>query len=105
MRYYKNLLIGNTIDNVDEIIALLDKGTPTFGIYVICINDNSQNIMEIMFCGELFKEINADKDYCVIGIERGKKKAVDMVKDIIEDWFKVNGDLEGIKEYYSSNSI
>ena len=105
MRYYKNLLVGNTIDNVDEIIALLNKGTPTCDIYVICVDDESHNIMEIMFCCELFKEINGEKDFCVIGIERGKKKAVGMVKSIIEDWFKENGDLLELKKYYSNNSI
>lgn len=88
IEFSKNLYIGKKIDNKNEIIDLISKNTPILNIFFICIDKKSNNLMEIIESKEIFKKINLNKNYMIIGIARGKSEAIEIVIDIFNKWIK-----------------
>lgn len=105
MRYYKNLLLGDNMEDVDEIIENLDNGTPTYNIFLICIDEKNQNLFEVMRATEIFKAINSSKDYIIVGMTRGEKSAFGMVKDIIQKCVDENKNINDIKNVFVNNTL
>jgi len=104
MTFYKNLFIGDTVNNKDEIIRFINNNIPVFDVYFLCVDLKSKNnIMEILETKELFKYVNRKKNYVVIGIANGKKEAFKLSSDIIIKYIKDNKDLSNFKNDISKH--
>ncbi len=102
MRYAQNLYIGESLTNVEHIKKLLAKRIYVYGVYLLCVNVGSANLLEIFSCNEVFKTVNRNKDYLVIGITEGKKEAFLLFKKIVEDFVAKDNDISHIKDFLSA---
>lgn len=97
MKFYKDIFTGKSIDNKEQIIDMIKSGISVLNIYLICIDVNSKNLMETFQCNEIFKDINKNKSYIIIGIAKGRKEAFELVKYIFEFWYINNHNFDKIK--------
>ncbi len=103
MRYYKNLYIGNNIDN--SALEKLKNSEPTSNVYAICLCSDTKGLFEIMSTYELLNPYSAKRNYAVIALLEGKGSAKRAIVDLLCSWLKAHKDLSGIREYYNNNSL
>ncbi len=105
MRYIENMYCGKTIENISEIKEMLNNGISIFGTYVICIQNNGNNLMDILTTTQLLKPINIQKKYVIIGIANSKAEALSLVQKIISDYLKTKRSLNYFKTYFLRDKI
>lgn len=84
LKFSSDLIIGNTIENKEEIIDYLKQSISIFNVYILCSDRFSSNLMEIISSNEIFKPIYLKKDYTVLGIAGSKREAFNIAVDIIK---------------------
>lgn len=102
MRYYKNLYIGNNID--DDVLEKFKRGIPSDDVYAVCVSERTVGILEILSTYELLKTCSAKRNYAVIALLMGKGSAKRAIVDLLCSWLENHKDLSGLKEYYNNNS-
>lgn len=90
------------VDNSDEIIDLLSKGTAVYDVYLLCVPEKGKNLLHIMSTYEALKEINTHYEYVVIGMAQGKQGAYELASEIIGQWIDKHNNLVGFKKFYIS---
>lgn len=103
MEIYKNLYLDEEIENENEILDMISDGKIIFNLYLICVNKKNENLFEILECKEIFKEINRDKEYILIGMAYGKENAFLIIKQIFEKCIFLKEDMKNIKLKFLKN--
>lgn len=103
MEIYKKIYLDEEIEDKNEILNMISEGKIIFNLYLICVNKKNENIFEILECKEIFKEINKDKEYILIGMSYGKEKAFFIIKQIFEEYIFSGQDIKNIKLKFLKN--
>ena len=100
LNYSKRMYVSPNIENINEIKNLLDTKTSIYGIYLICISNESKNLFDIIHSTEVFKTIYTVKSFTIIGIAQGKKDSFVLTSSIIEDFYNLRKNLDGIHDFF-----
>ncbi|HCT65257.1 MAG TPA: hypothetical protein DIC60_08365 [Lachnospiraceae bacterium] len=98
MDFINDIFVDENVENLNTIIYSLKKGIPVFNIYLICIDNMSENTAHIMSSSEYFSKINSKKQYKIIGIAVGKYGANRLFSNIIEYWVEKGNSIGDFKE-------
>ena len=99
LKWHKNLLTGPGIRNRARICYKLNHGKIVPDIFLITLSENPANLLEILPALTFIQESAALICPEIIGIARGKKEAMDMVTEIIQELYRETGGFN-IKEYW-----
>lgn len=103
MEVYKKLYLDEKIENEDEILKILSDGNIIYNLYLICVNKKSNNIFEILESKEIFKNINKNKEYIIVGMCYGKSKAFLIIKQIFQEYISLGKDIKSMKLNFLKN--
>jgi RNase P protein component len=102
--YAKCLTIDKCIENSAEIKAMLAEGTPIFDVYLICLDNQSHNLAEIVHTLEILKPSCSDRRLLVIGMADGRNNAKRLLGDIMQQYLNAGGALENFKQFYNEGA-
>ncbi len=95
MYFYKNLYVGASIQNPDEVTRKLQRGEGQFTIYVIALSPSKPgpgaNQLEILHCVNLQQPYYRSYPPYIIGIASGKIEAFELVKDMVQEAYEHTG--------------
>ena len=95
MYFYKNLYVGASIQNPDEVTRKLQRGEGQFTIYVIALSPSKPgpgaNQLEILHCVNLQQTYYRSYPPYIIGIASGKIEAFELVKDMVQEAYEHTG--------------
>ena len=95
MYFYKNLYVGASIQNPDEVTRKLQRGEGQFTIYVIALSPSKPgpgaNQLEILHCVNLQQPYYRSYPPYIIGIASGRIEAFELVKDMVQEAFEHTG--------------
>lgn len=94
---FAKLFLGKSIENVDFIIQSLNNGAAVYDVYLLLINRESCNLMEIISSSQLFKSVYNSKSFVVIGLANGKKEAFELTAEVINSCMLKYGSLNEFK--------
>lgn len=103
MELYKNLYLDEQIKNSEEIIQMISEGAKIYNLYLICLDKKGHNLFEILESKELFKDINKNKQYILIGMCYGKENAILIIKNIFEEYVRLGKDINKMKLNFIRN--
>ena len=79
----KKLKLGAAVYNIEQTMAMLKNGVGILNIYIILIDRNSKNLMEIIPSTQIFRECYAKKSFEIIAIANGKREALETASELI----------------------
>lgn len=95
MYFYKNLYVGASIQNPDEVTRKLQRGEGQFTIYVIALSPSKlgpgANQLEILHCVNLQQPYYRSYPPYIIGIASGRIEAFELVKDMVQEAYEHTG--------------
>jgi hypothetical protein len=95
MYFYKNLYVGASIQNPDEVTRKLQRGEGQFTIYVIALSPSKPgpgaNQLEILHCVNLQQPYYRSYPPYIIGIASGRIEAFELVKDMVQEAYEHTG--------------
>ena len=95
MYFYKNLYVGSSIKDPDEVRRNLLIGKGQFSIYVITLSPSiprpGANQLEILHCALLKTPYYRENPPFIIGIADGKSEAVSVVRDLVQEAYENSG--------------
>ena len=102
MKWYKDLYLGEEIEpKAQKIINKIKKNKPTIDVYVIALASNPQNQLDVIPSWELLQKGYPTEGIRVIGLAQGKKEALALVTQIVDEVYQRTGDVK-ILEYLKS---
>ena len=85
MYFAKRPYTDDNIKDITEIKRKITDNEIVEDLYLVCRDDNSANIAEIMSCRELLNGSGKRKNYGVIGMAIGKDSAIELLrKNVLE---------------------
>lgn len=101
LKWYKDFYVGEGLKNPDKLKKKIEDGKLTFGIYLITLSDNPDNLLEIIPAAMLLQKTCYELCPEIIGMARGKDDAIDMVADIVMEIYRATGAFQ-VKEYFKN---
>ena len=102
--FYNNLCLSEQLENHEDISQNKDGILPK-NIFLICINKASKNLMDIYFSEEIYKPYVKTDDLLVIALCKNKNDAKEKCAEILGDFVRENGSLDGFKAKYCMGDI
>ena len=100
MFFSKYLLLSDKLENHVDILNGVKQGVLPSSCFILCINNTSNNLMDIYYCEELKKpHINMD-NLLIIAICKDKTDAKEKCAEILGDFVAKNKSLDGFREKY-----
>lgn len=102
IKYVNDLyLTDNTRKNLTKIKTKLRLGVGTLGLFVIMLSKNDRDVFDIV-PAQMFKiRRYRHMDHLVIGLAESKRKAYEMVGQIITDHFNRTGRYTELRDDYN----
>ena len=98
MYFFKNLYVGPSIKNPEEVTKKLQRGEGQFTIYVIALSPSvpgpGSNQLEILHCANLKQPYYKTYPPYIIGIASGRTEAIGMVRDLVQEAYDHTGNCE-----------
>ena len=95
MFFYKNLYVGPSIQNPEEVKQNLMIGKGQLFIYVITLSPSAPgpgvNQLEIMHCVNLKMSYYKTYPPYIIGIASGMEEAIEMVRNMVQEAYEHTG--------------
>lgn len=95
MYFYKNLYVGPSIQNPEEVRQNLMIGKGQLTIYVIALSPSKPgpgaNQLEILHCANLQMPYYKAYPPYIIGIAQGRTEAIGMVRDLVQEAYDHTG--------------
>ena len=95
MYFYKNLYVGSSIQDPDEVRRNLLIGKGQFSVYVITLSPSrpgpGANQLEIFHSAFLKTPYYRQNPPYIIGIASGKSEAVGIVRDLVQEAYDRTG--------------
>ena len=98
IRWARNPYLGKGIEEVKEIRSKVNKGAFLSGIFLVTLSDHPEHLMEIIPAWMLMQKWNRRVCPKIVGITKGKKDAMKMVAEIVQEVYENTGAVD-IKEY------
>lgn len=98
MEIIEEVYVGKSIQDLGTIVYALKRKIPVHRLYIICMEDTSSFIAEILPVTEFYSNQYRQKFPIIIGFAQGQREAYDLFRFIVQD--AVNGiwDLSNLKE-------
>lgn len=98
MYFYKNLYVGPSVKDPDEVRRKLLIGEGQFTIYVIALSPSrpgpGANQLEIMHSANLKNPYYKKFPPYIIGIASGSTEAVEMVRELVQEAYEHTGSAD-----------
>lgn len=98
MYFYKNLYVGPSVKDPDEVRRKLLIGEGQFTIYVIALSPSKPgpgaNQLEIMHCANLKNPYYKKYPPYIIGIASGSTEAIEMVRELVQEAYEHTGSAD-----------
>lgn len=102
MKWYDKLYLGEGITPKEkQIIKRIKKNQLTPDVYVIAFASNPQNLLDVIPSWELMQKGYPKEQIRVIGLASGKKEALELVRQIIDEVYQATGKTN-VTEYLKS---
>ena len=103
--FYKKILLSKRFEDHKGIFKSLNDGELPVNSFLICINRNSTNLMDIYFSGEIHKPYIKTDGLLLIAVCKDKNDAKNTCVKIISDFLGENKDLDEFKNtFFYSNT-
>lgn len=103
IKWYDKLYMDNfTKKNQKKIVKLIEKGKLSFGVYVIMLASNSNNLFDIMNANELLFNHYKKNEIYIVGMAFSRESAMELVQVMIEEVYHNTGDID-VKNYMKFN--
>ena len=101
MEFYKDLYVGETArKKKHKIIKKLKTNAGQLNTYIITLPINSEaGLLEIYHSAVIMQQYYQKQSFVVVGIAIGYEEALSVVIRIIDEVFKVTGDLD-VRSYF-----
>lgn len=83
----------------EKIKKRLEREKPAADLYCITFPSNPENLLDIYNCNELLFKYYKRRDIYAIGMARGRKNAILLVKEMVEDMYQDTGEINP-REYF-----
>ncbi len=102
MKWYHKLYISDSIadSKVNRIRWKINHNAGTVSVYVITLASNRENLLDIIPSWVLMQKAYPKKNLQIIGLAKGYKDAVLLVKRIVEETYQNTGTVD-IRAYLS----
>lgn len=97
MKFYRNLYVGSTVTDVNRVKRKLKMNAGQISVFVIALC-KSRDQLEIYHCALLQQRYYKKNPPYIIGIANGYEEALEIVKQIVEETYRQNGDCD-LKKY------
>lgn len=108
MYFYKNLYVGSSIEDPEEVKRKLRKGEGQFWIYVIALSPSvpgpGANQLEIMHSANLLQPYYKAYPPYIIGIAEGREEAVELVRDLVQEAYEHTGSAD-VRQYLFPHGV
>lgn len=95
MEWYRNLYASDSIgDKVSRIKWKISHNAGTVSVYVIAFASNQNNLLDIIPARELMQKSYPKKDMVIIGLAKGRKDALELVRHIIDETYQNTGTVD-----------
>lgn len=95
MYFYKNLYVGPSIRDPEEVRKNLRIGRGQFTIYVIALSPSKPGIganqLEILHCVNLQQPYYKEYPPYIVGIASGRIEAIELVRDMVQEAYDHTG--------------
>ena len=100
MKLCKKLYFGESAqENKKEILSYIKRRKWQFGIYVITLSENEENLLDVYETIQFEQNYYKKKKLWIVGAAVGKKEAFELVGEIINDVFQKTGAFN-VKDYF-----
>ena len=104
LHFLKNYYVGDGIKNPEKIIEKLQAGKPAWGIYLLTLSGNKNNLMEILPASMLMQKSFFELCPDILGMAKGKENAIEMAAELLEDMYRRTGSF-AVEEYMKQVSV
>lgn len=94
-----NLCTSEGLKNPAAIKNSLKSGVAVYDVFLLCVEQKSHNLLEIIPSCEIFKAFYSSKRYIVIGLADGRQSANALLLGIVKDFVKTEEDFGRFKNY------
>lgn len=95
MTFFQNLYLGENISpKFEQVMKKLNNGKPVMDLYLITISEHPDNMLEIIPQRELLQKCYPKYEQKVVGLAKGKKEALSVVKTIVSETYKTTGSAD-----------
>jgi hypothetical protein len=95
MKWYRDLYMGDSItDRKNRIKWKINHNAGVVNIYVVAFASNSQNLLDIIPAWALMQKQYPKKDLKIIGLAKGYREALELVRRIIDETYRNTGSVD-----------
>lgn len=95
MEWYHNLYASKSIgDKVGRIKWKINHNAATVSVYVIAFASNQENLLDIIPAWELMQKSYPKKNMMIIGLAKGYRDALELVRTIIDETYQHTGTVD-----------
>ena len=87
LKWKKDYLTGEGIDDPEKIKNKLDAGKYVYGIYLLTLSENPSNLFEIIPAAMLLQKSYYRICPEIIGMAKGKDEALEMVRSLVQETY------------------
>ena len=100
MKWYRELYVSDSIAGakVNRIKWRINHRAGVVSVYVIALASNSENQLDIIPAWVLKQKAYPKKELTIVGLAKGRKDALLLVKRIVEETYRTTGDAD-IRSY------
>lgn len=96
MKFYRRLYVGKSIKKVNRVKWKLYTGAGQFGVYLICLSQNRDQL-DIFHASQLKQKLIDKKKLRIVGLAGNKGEAYQLVGKMLADTLEngMEGDIKG----------
>lgn len=98
MNCIKNLYLDENLKNIDGIFASMERKESIFNVYLLCVDNSSRNLAEIMSMREAFADRNVGREMTLIGIAYGRRGGYGLFSKIVKEYIEKGFDIKDFKD-------
>ena len=95
MQFMGDLYVGESIDSTEyKIVEKVHKGKVVPKLYLIVFSANPDNMLDIIPEKDIMQKYYPKDGLRIVGIAKGKKEAIDLVQQMIQDSLLETGNAD-----------
>ncbi|WP_051437755.1 hypothetical protein [Eubacterium xylanophilum] len=104
--WYKDLIVSSSLSGKEKVFKRDVEKRSVFAklpfkrsYYIICLAENSDNLLEIIPTDQMFFKYYGVKDIYIVGIAKTNQEAVELVSSIVSEGYEKDIDFD-VRSYY-----
>lgn len=100
IKWYEKIYMDEKVEkNPEKYIKCIENGKLSLGLYCITLASNDKNLFDIIETNELLFRHYKNNTIYIIGLAKGKDRAIQIVQDLILEVYQHTGGFK-VREYY-----